>query len=75
MNAVLVLALLAVPAPDLPEVNARGTLRVLAVVRNQADDFMSEEPGRGFDRQVLEGFCGLHKLKLEVIPMRNWGDL
>lgn len=77
MNAVLALVLLAAapPATDFPEVTARGTLRVLAVVRNQADDFMSEEPGRGFDRQVLEGFCSLHKLKLEVIPLRNWGDL
>jgi ABC-type amino acid transport substrate-binding protein len=77
MNAVLALALLAAapPAPDLPEVTARGTLRVLAVVRNQADDFMSEEPGRGFDREVLEGFCNLRKLKLEVVALRNWGDL
>jgi ABC-type amino acid transport substrate-binding protein len=76
MNAVLALALLAAaPAPDLPEIGQRGTLRVLAVVRNQADDFMSETAGRGFDREVLEGFCALHKLKLEVIPLRNWGEL
>lgn len=76
MKAALALALLAAaPVPDLPEIGARGTLRVLAVVRNQADDFMSETPGRGFDREVLEGFCNLHKLKLEVVPLRNWGDL
>jgi ABC-type amino acid transport substrate-binding protein len=77
MNAALVLALLAAAAPasDLPEVTARGTLRVLAVVRNQAEDFMSETPGRGFDREVLEGFCNLHRLQLEVVPLRNWGDL
>jgi ABC-type amino acid transport substrate-binding protein len=74
MKAVLALALL-LPAPDLPEITARGTLRVLSVVRNQADDFMSAQPGRGFDREVLEGFCNLHKLKLEVIPLKNWGDL
>jgi ABC-type amino acid transport substrate-binding protein len=75
MKAVLALALLMAPAPDLPEVTARGTLRVLSVVRNQHDDFMSEQPGRGFDREVLEGFCNLHKLKLEVITLKNWGDL
>ncbi len=76
MNVVFALALLAAaPAPDLQEVTARGTLRVLAVVRNQADDFMSETPGRGFDREVLEAFCNLHKLQLEVVPLRNWGDL
>jgi membrane-bound lytic murein transglycosylase F len=76
VHAVLALALLAAsPAPDLPDIAARGTLRVLAVVRNQADDFMSVEPGRGFDREVLEGFCSLHKLQLEVVPLRNWGDL
>lgn len=77
MIGVLALALLAPPAEpaDLPEITARGTLKVLAVVRNQADDFMSEQPGRGFDREVLEGFCNLHKLKLEVVPLKGWGDL
>ena len=76
MKAVLAAALLAAaPAPDMPEITARGTLRVLSVVRNQADDFMSETPGRGFDREVLEAFCSLHKLKLEVIPLKGWGDL
>lgn len=71
----LVLSPLALSAGDLPDIKARGTLRVLAVVRNQADDFMSEQPGRGFDREVLEAFCALHRLKLEVVPLRNWGDL
>jgi len=74
----LVLAVLAAApllAGDLPEVKSRGTLRVLAVVRNQADEFVSTEPGRGFDREILEAFCALHKLKLEVVEQRNWGDL
>jgi ABC-type amino acid transport substrate-binding protein len=75
MNAVLALALLAAPLADLPEVKARGTLRVLGVVRNQADDFLSDQPGVGFDREVLEAFCSLHRLSLEVVPLRNWGDL
>jgi ABC-type amino acid transport substrate-binding protein len=48
---------------------------VLGVVRNQADDFLSATPGVGFDREVLEAFCNLHGLKLEVIPLQNWGDL
>jgi membrane-bound lytic murein transglycosylase F len=62
-------------AADMADVKARGTLRVLGVVRNQADDFLSQTPGVGFDREVLEGFCNLHGLKLEVVPLRNWGDL
>lgn len=62
-------------AGDLADIKAKGTLRVLAVVRNQAEDFMSTEPGSGFDREVLEGFCALHHLKLEVVVQRNWGDL
>jgi ABC-type amino acid transport substrate-binding protein len=77
VSSLVLAAVLAPPlsAGDLPDVKARGTLRVLAVVRNQADDFMSTEPGNGFDREVLEGFCALHHLKLEVVTQRNWGDL
>jgi lysine/arginine/ornithine transport system substrate-binding protein len=72
-----VLALVAVPAAaaDFPEVKARGTLRVLAVVLNQEDVFMSTKAGVGFDREVLEGFCALHRVRLEVVPQPGWGAL
>jgi ABC-type amino acid transport substrate-binding protein len=77
--AVLVSAGLAVPwlaASELPsEIKVRGTLRVLAVLANQRDDFLSMEPGVGFDREVLEGFAGLHKLKLELVAVPRWDGL
>jgi ABC-type amino acid transport substrate-binding protein len=63
-------------AADLPpEVRQRGTIRVLAVLANQPRDFISREPGVGFDREVLEGFAGLHKLKLEVVEVSRWDAL
>lgn len=65
----------ALSGADLAEVEARGTLRALAVVRNQADDFMTTTRGVGFDREVLDGFCSLHQLRLEVVTLPNWGDL
>jgi membrane-bound lytic murein transglycosylase F len=71
----LLLAASSAAAADLPEIKADGTLRVLAVVRNQEDVFMSQQPGVGFDRELLEGFCGLHKLRLELVALPSWGDL
>lgn len=73
-----VLALATAPAAlaaDLGEVKARGTLRALAVVLNQEDAFMSTEPGVGFDREVLEGFCALHRFRLELVALPSWGAL
>lgn len=73
-----VLALVVVPAvsaADLAEIKARGSLRTLAVVLNQEDAFMSTTPGVGFDREVLEGFCALHRLRLEVVTLAGWGAL
>jgi len=62
-------------ALDLDEIEKRGTLRVLAVVLNQPDDFISLKPGVGFDREVLDGFARLHRLGLEVIPLASWDHL
>ena len=78
VNAVLaVILLLSTPAlaDDLAVIKARGTLRVLAVVLNQEDVFMSGKPGVGFDREVLEGFCALHRVRLELVPLTSWGGL
>jgi lysine/arginine/ornithine transport system substrate-binding protein len=75
--ALAVLLLAAAPAlgGDLAVVKARGTLRVLAVVLNQEDVFMSGKPGVGFDRELLEGFCALHRIRLELVPQTSWGAL
>jgi ABC-type amino acid transport substrate-binding protein len=63
---------------DLKQVEVRGALRVLAVPANRTgDEFFSREdgPNPGFDREVLSGFCQLHKLKLEVISLDSWDQL
>lgn len=73
--AVLLLAVAPVAAGDLAEIKARGTLRVLAVVVNQDNVFMSDQPAVGFDREVLEGFCRLHRVRLELVPLTSWGGL
>jgi polar amino acid transport system substrate-binding protein len=73
--ALLLLAGAPVMASDLAEVKSRGTLRVLSVVLNQEDVFMSGRPGIGFDREVLEGFCALHRVKLELVAQPGWGSL
>jgi len=73
--AVLLLAVAPALGGDLEVVKARGTLRVLAVVLNQEDVFMSGKPGVGFDREVLEGFCALHRIHLELVPQASWGAL
>ena len=73
-----VLSLLFVPrlhARDLDEIEKRGTLRVLAVVNNQRDEFFSNRPGVGIDREILEGFARLHHLTLEVVPQAGWDQL
>ena len=65
----------ALPAADLAEVKARGTLRVLAVMQNQDTAFISARKGVGMDREILEGFCALHRVRLEVVPLESWGAL
>lgn len=71
LAATAALAAAAPAAADWPEVRQRGALRVLAV---HEDLFFSLKEGAapGFDREVLEGFAQLHKLKLEVVQLAGW---
>lgn len=74
----MVLLLLFVPrllGRDLDEIEKRGSLRVLAVLSNQSDEFFSRKTGVGFDREILEGFTRLHRLRLEVVPQTAWDQL
>jgi ABC-type amino acid transport substrate-binding protein len=76
----LALALPLAPTPalearDLPEIQRSGVLRVLAVLVNQQDDFFSAQPGRGFDRELVEGFATLARVRLEVVPETTWDAL
>ena len=68
--------LLASPAfaLDFPEIQKRGTLKVLAV---HEDLFFTtrQAPIPGFDREVLEGFASLSKLKLEVVQVPGWDQM
>jgi ABC-type amino acid transport substrate-binding protein len=74
----IALALLApfAAAADLAEVEARGTLRVLAVP-DTAGGSISFTPSeaRGFDYDVLDGFARLKHLRLELVPIDAWDRL
>lgn len=62
-------------AADLPEIRASGALRVLAAVDDDPAWFSlrgGESPG--FERDVLEGFARLQKLRFEVVPIARWED-
>jgi membrane-bound lytic murein transglycosylase F len=74
---VLPLALLASSAAtqDLPGIQARGTLRVLAVTSAEQTFFVSDAPRGGFDWEMIEGFAKLHKLTPELVAVDGWGDL
>jgi ABC-type amino acid transport substrate-binding protein len=82
-TSALVLALAAslaaesAPAADLPQIQKRGTLRVLCMLDTLRPEFFSLAPGTlpGFDQEVVDGFARLHKLKVEPVPVKGWGDL
>jgi membrane-bound lytic murein transglycosylase F len=79
--ATAVLAALASAAPalgELAEVKQRGSLLVLAVAASKTgDEFFnhSDTGAPGFDREILEGFASLHRVKLEVVPVASWEAL
>jgi ABC-type amino acid transport substrate-binding protein len=63
-------------AADLAAIKQAGTLRMLSVVVEEEPEFVSSQADRpGFDREVLEGFARLHRLKLELVPVANWDGL
>lgn len=62
---------------DLAEIQASGTLRVLAVLDPNRPEFFSLRPDQppGFDHEILQGFAELHHLKLQVVSMPTWDGL
>jgi ABC-type amino acid transport substrate-binding protein len=62
-------------AADLTQIKARGTLRVLAAA-DEDPVWFSIRAGAspGFEREVLEGFARLHKLRFEAVPVVRWED-
>jgi ABC-type amino acid transport substrate-binding protein len=76
--AVLALATAAPALADLAEVKQRGTLRVMAVLASKkGDEFFNQSAGGapGFDREILEGFASLQRVRLEVVPIASWDAL
>jgi ABC-type amino acid transport substrate-binding protein len=60
---------------DLNAIAARGSLRVLVGIGEDAAWFSLEGgDAPGFEREVLEGFARLHKLRFEVVPVERWED-
>jgi membrane-bound lytic murein transglycosylase F len=62
-------------AVDLDTVKTRGELRVLAVVDDPKDEFFTDRPGVGLDRELLETFASFQKVKLVVVPVTGWDKL
>jgi len=71
----LSLAASTAPARDLAEIEARGTLRVIAQ-RDEAPEMFSfartGEPG--FEREMVEGFARVHGLGVEAVQVPTSGD-
>jgi ABC-type amino acid transport substrate-binding protein len=64
-----------ITAADMGEVRERGVLRVLAASDEDPEWFsMAGGSTPGFEREILEGFARLHRLRFEVVPVNNWED-
>ena len=66
----------AAASPDLPEIRAKGVLKVLVSADESPEAFSFKAEGPpGFDRELLEGFARLHDLKLEAVPVKRFADI
>jgi ABC-type amino acid transport substrate-binding protein len=76
ISFVLTSLLAAAPAADFPEIQARGSLKVIAAEGEQPEmfDFDGDPAKPGFEREMLEGFCRLKRLKLEVVSVKSFAD-
>lgn len=55
-------------AQDLPEIQARGTLSVIAARDEQPEIFsFGDSSAPGLERELVDGFARLHKLKVQYI--------
>jgi membrane-bound lytic murein transglycosylase F len=79
MRTPLLLLLPALAAPagarDLAEITSRGTLQVLVV--DGSPEFYKLKPDQnpGLEREILDGFARLHKLKIETVEVPSWSAL
>lgn len=67
---------MAATGADLKQVEARGALRVL-VTADKSPELFSFEPRSqpGFEREILEGFARLRRLKLEVVKATQFEEV
>ena len=71
----LLLAASSARAADLAQIKARGSLRVLASADEDAAWFAQQaSDSPGFEREVLEGFSRIQKLRFEAVPVARWED-
>jgi ABC-type amino acid transport substrate-binding protein len=64
-----------VDAADLAEIRAHGALRVLAAADEDPAWFaLRPGPSPGFEREVLEGFARVARLRFEVVPVARWEE-
>ena len=61
-------------ADDLPELKARGVLRVIAQKDEAPELFNLREGEPGFEREVIDGFAKLHGLTIEPVVMPTAAD-
>jgi len=65
-----------VVASDLPDIQKRGSLRVLVVIDAHRPEFFALEGAKpGFDREILEGFAKVQGLTMEVTSLASYDDL
>jgi ABC-type amino acid transport substrate-binding protein len=74
--AALLLAAGPAAAFDLPEIQARGSLRVIAADGEQPEmfDFDGDPAKPGLEREMIEGFARLKRLKLEVVKVGAFSE-
>jgi ABC-type amino acid transport substrate-binding protein len=79
LSAALALAALApaaAPPADFPEIQKRGTLRVLVMLDQRRPEFFTlDHRSPGFDHEVLQRFADLHHVFLEPVPVASWDAL
>ena len=77
LGAALALALRPAPlqARDLAQVKAAGVVRAIVSLDEQPERFNRQAQGDpGFEREMLEGFARLKRLRLEVVAVRTFSD-
>ena len=62
-------------ADDLADLKKRGTLRALVVDGSPAFISLRRGDPSGFEREILDGFCRLHGLRLELVEVPTWEEL